>query len=404
MQPLKMIIPGKYWDSQIYSGRLYLFGQSGDIHTLDWDRLISEWYLDNNLHLALSCAFLRSDYLYDVALKDLVHDPEVKSVIISKFSKLSEANLEVSSRQLEKVTLGQQDNPLPFPHTDSEIYWRNLYVSSMKGVYRTSCNKKTKYPVSTIPQRQWDAPTLALSASYQSLALAAGDEGLYELELNPGHRSSRFENNTLHQLSEKNCTDCNWAYYSIYGSSHTEEGYLAAFRKEKDEYERDFEGIISSKTIFQDLGYSWGVQDKLCQARNGQVRVVRYNPWEKERGSKLKDLGYLKLAPWKGDVVSAGVAVFGVIIECENALVVLPSQGENYTFPGEPVNWRIFPRSKHYENHLHIIYDDRLEILSFNHDYFVDQQEKRSGTQFFVFSGRRRRSTLPQFQEIFSGI
>jgi hypothetical protein len=47
--------------------------------------------------------------------------------------------------------------------------------------------------------------------------------------------------------------------------------------------------------------------------------------------------------------------------------------------PGEPVNWRVFPRSKHYANHLHVVYDDRLEVWSFNHDYFLDQKKKRLG-------------------------
>ena len=37
------------------------------------------------------------------------------------------------------------------------------------------------------------------------------------------------------------------------------------------------------------------------------------------------------------------------------------------------------PALEHYSNQLHIIYDDRLEIISFVHDYFVDQTSKLSG-------------------------
>jgi hypothetical protein len=32
---------------------------------------------------------------------------------------------------------------------------------------------------------------------------------------------------------------------------------------------------------------------------------------------------------------------------------------------------------------LHIIYNNRLEIFSFNHDYFVDQKEKFSGIRAY---------------------
>jgi len=99
--------------------------------------------------------------------------------------------------------------------------------------------------------------------------------------------------------------------------------------------------------------------------------------------NRLDDLGIIKLSEFKGDVVSGRTALFGTIIECDNALVIVPSEGPQFTLSGEPVNWRIFPSSKHYENHLHIIYEDRIEIFSFNHDYFVDQDAKRSGIRYW---------------------
>jgi hypothetical protein len=134
------------------------------------------------------------------------------------------------------------------------------------------------------------------------------------------------------------------------------------------------------------------------------VRIVNYEPWAEEAQERLIDLGAIDLAasgdsrtielsPWKGQVVSGAVALFGTVIECENALVVVPSEGITMTFPGEVVNWRIFSRSIQYENQLHLIYDDRLEILSFNQDYFVDQNQKRSGIRHFPARfGRQPRS------------
>ena len=35
-----------------------------------------------------------------------------------------------------------------------------------------------------------------------------------------------------------------------------------------------------------------------------------------------------------------------------------------------------------YENHLHVILDDRIEIYSFNHDYFLNQEDKEIGIEF----------------------
>jgi hypothetical protein len=153
--------------------------------------------------------------------------------------------------------------------------------------------------------------------------------------------------------------------------------------------ERLFERPISSQEIFHSNGgYSWGNQDKLCQVNSHQVHIVRYQPWaDSEPVENLGTVDFemlaeaetIDLAPWKGGVVSGGTALFGTVIECKNAIVVVPSEGPVQTLPGEPTNWRIFTRSVQYENHLHVIYADRLEIFSFNQDYLVNQEAKLSG-------------------------
>jgi hypothetical protein len=80
-----------------------------------------------------------------------------------------------------------------------------------------------------------------------------------------------------------------------------------------------------------------------------------------------------------GDVISTGTAPFGTVIEFDDHIVVMRSDGVLESFGGEAVHWRIFPRSEHYSNQLHILYEDRIEIVSFVHDYFVDQKKKWYG-------------------------
>jgi hypothetical protein len=59
----------------------------------------------------------------------------------------------------------------------------------------------------------------------------------------------------------------------------------------------------------------------------------------------------------------------------------VPSAGEPFFMKGEPTNWRVFPRSRDYRNHLHIIYEDHVEIVIFTHDYFIDQHTKLAGIE-----------------------
>lgn len=400
MQPVKISIPGTYWDSFIYKGRLYLFCANGDIHSIAWDELMYDWPLLEESRIAFSCAFYRSDYLYSSEVQDLLRDPEIRPIMIKKFQTLAEHHFIAEEKTLIKYLKGSQSTPVLFPHADVEIYMDNLYVGSRDGLYQTSCNKKTKYPISTKPKKKWDGPVLSMSASYGAIALAAGVEGLYEYEINS---TDLFGNTDPNRLAEETCRDCSWAYYSVFASSDSS-GYLAKFRKNTNTdhpwertTERLLERIESAQSIFGSEGYSWGVQDKLCQAQKSSIKVMKYEPWAND-GEHIKELGVLELEEWKGEIISAMTANFGMIVELENAIVVYPSSGAPVTIPGEPVNWRVFPRSKRYENQLHIIYDDRLDILSFNHDYLVNQDTKISGFSVFKrISANIRRANSTSF-------
>ena len=97
--------------------------------------------------------------------------------------------------------------------------------------------------------------------------------------------------------SSEHCGECQWAFYSIYGSSLNGPGILASYLREENESEaggrrpvkhRKFDQLVSEQEIFSDFGetpvhYSWAAQDKICQAVNGTIRVAKYEPWNKER-------------------------------------------------------------------------------------------------------------------------
>lgn len=394
MQPLKMIIEGSFFDSQLYSGRLYLWKDDGSILVLDWDALLESISIHPQLRLAFECGFRRSDYLYGSQWDLIFRDEEVRTVITNKFIQLAENPIEVPPRLLHAAEIRQQKNPIAFPHSDLLIYSKRLYVGTRDGVFSTACNKKNDYPVSTRPRKLWDAPVLGMSASYASLSLSCGSEGLFEMSVedemggrwnlySEGDRGER-----LHNLSNLHSSSSRWAFYSIFSSSHHNAGYLADFERERDSKRpsfdpgtRTFRRIIPSEEIFAGSSYSWGHQDKLCQVRGRTITVVQFQPWKEE--TPFIPLGELRLRDFKGEVVTGDSALFGFIIECDNGIVVMDSTLENIWIPGEPVNWRVFTRSKFYENQLHIVYDSRLEIYSFNDDYFVNQETKKAGIKYY---------------------
>ena len=382
MHPVKIQIYGNFWDTQIYRGQLYLFTQSGSIRTINWDSLVNSFDLPLKLRLAIECAFRRSDYLYGSYWDLFFSDPEIKTALVRKFEQLADTPLTIDNHSLIKHEIKQQDNPFPFPHADAITYGLNMYVVGQSGVWRGSCNRRTKYPLSTKAERKWDCPVRDISASYGSLSLSTGPEGLWET---PVGTAFYHTDSNPKQITSLECDASEWMYYSIYGSAYESGGFLAEFGKPAaftspgEPAARVLSRVVSNETIFKNEGYSWGTRDKIYQARNNEIQIARYQPYGKD-DEPLKYIASVPIQPWKGNLVSGGVAAFGTILEYDNALLVIPSEGEIVTIPGEPINWRIFPRSSYYQNHLHIVYDDRIEIVSFNHDYFVHQSEKLFGS------------------------
>lgn len=325
-------------------------------------------------------------------------DAEVVALLKDKFNTAASATILPSEKVLSSARIGEQDNPFPFPHTDSTIYKRKIFVGSRKGVFSAGCCGRTKKPVSTRTRKHWDAPTTGISAAWSAMALAAGSDGLFEM---PQVEAPRRD---PQQVSSKHASSCEWVFWSIYASSHVSGGYLAEYSRPVREsaaldangdeileppgmpspnYDRAFEDVRSATEIFGGpVEYTWGSRDKICATDHGHLDVRRYQPWSKH-DPKIQALGKVKSSGVEQPdrLVSARTASFGIIFERDDELVVVDSTSKEHSLPGAPVNWRIFPRSRRYENHLHVIYDDYLEILSFNHDYFVDQNQKLLGTR-----------------------
>jgi hypothetical protein len=343
----------------------------------------------------MECAFRRSDYLYASEFSLLLHDPEIKEIILSKFNELGARELILDTRDNEGL-VGEQDTPFPFPHSDSIIYRSQMYIGASVGLFRATCDKRTVRPVSTKPEKKWDGPSLSIAASYGEIAVAAGDYGLFEVPVQP--LNARAPRVTL----EKSCNKCSWNFQSIYCTGPEQSGWMAEFEKIKKEGEgftaRRFTKELSSEDIFGEQGFTWSQQDKMYLATTDALKVARYVPWL-DKDQRLVRYREAIPLPRKGEVLAGAVANFGTVLEYEDSISVLQSDNDVFNIPGDPVAWRIFPKSKHYENQLHVIFEDRLEIYSFNHDYFLDQDSKKLGTTNFRFGGSGSRSEWHEVDE-----
>ncbi|VEP18909.1 conserved hypothetical protein [Hyella patelloides LEGE 07179] len=312
-------------------------------------------------------------------------DTEIKKILLKRFDEIAKSELELNLDSLNKGNLIEQQNPFPFPHADSEIYYRKMYVGLKSGVHSSECSGNNLKPNF---EKVWDAPIFDITASnsYTTLALATGSEGLFQLKVHPQKDNEQKE--TPKNISNEHCTYCDWSYFNIYATSYTSSSFFAAFKKNKDPKNskkkiREFDKIITEQEIFKESnnesGFSWGIHDKIYTYRDdGTIKAIRYSS-KRDGSPKFTPIGTLNLDKDYGKIISAKAASFGTVVEFEESIVVVSSNEEVFSIPGEPVNWRIFLNSKNYTNQLHIIYEDRLEIYSFYNDYFVDQKTKVSG-------------------------
>jgi hypothetical protein len=390
--PVKLTIPGKYWDSQVYAGVLYLFGRSGEFITINWDHLVSDLPCPPELRVVADAALMGNHRLYETGARQLVTDPEIRPLLIDKFRRLASASAdwEIGAHMRGRV----RDNRLPFPHSDSEIHYHQLFIGATSGLYSRG--------TSDIGGRRGtvqlaDAPALDIAAKFYTIAMASGSGGLLEVRL-PGARHKRPAAE-VSILSPMPCLACEWGFSSVIASGSESTAYLASFARIPEErhnearrrYTRMFDRVIPEEEMFGEVaalpakgGFTWGAREKIFRYSHGGIDVVRYSPANnKSPYPDFSSIGRIEVPLDHPDesVVSARVAPFGSVVERDESLLVLPTVGDPFVLQGEPVNWRVFPRSLDYVNHLHVIYDDRLEIWAFTHDYFADQGSKIAGLE-----------------------
>lgn len=404
-------IYGEFWDSQIYMGRLILWGMDGSVTTINWEGFVKRErsYIEPRLHLPFTCAFLRSDFIYSSAFKSIFGDDEFKSLLRDKFTACSLlAPIETDLSQMEEYSR-TVNNKFPFPHADSSIYLKHLFVAGQDGLFCAPLTgPAAQRAVIATPEKRWDAYCTGISSKYLLLGLSAGSEGLYS--------SRALGDSDPEQISSRHTTASDWVNGSLYGSSQFGGGYLADLTWEGVEfsdvdgymedggerprsvlsYRYNEEKFATSELSVHEIGEeelfgesrnrirSWGASDRILGLRGGRLHALKmqfrkdstvYSEPEFDRlfreGAPLPDSTRL---------ISAQTGVFGTVLEFDSGLFVIDTLNDVWEFSRDPVRWRMFPRSKFYENQLHVIYDEYIDILSFNQDFLADQETKVTGS------------------------
>lgn len=398
MKPIKITIQGSFLDCQLYRGWLYLWTFDGRLCVYDWERLVDSLIVLEKDKLALRLSFKEGSFLYRHHILEILQDRELKTLFVEKFNSLNEYRFVISERSLRQFLIREMDVPSLSLPIDTEIYNSILYYATDNGLFKSNAHKTDGNPVSSKPTKLWDARILSLKADkFPRMAISAGDDGLFELSMsNVEERLDdlRVVERNISKISDRHSSFSNYSNLSIYSSSLSSKSYLALFAwKESEEHAREvrrvYSEIFDSTIIFGDESdnLSWGVDGKIFRATPKGFNIIEFNNNSRQHFF-LKKKDYKKQLK-RESVIGGTSAYFGNIVEFENGLTVIQTDGGRLTISQPVTRWRVYPRSNNYANQLHILLDNRIEIYAFNHDYFITQKDKELGIDYIDEKKRR---------------
>lgn len=387
MQVVEVRIPGRFWDSFIYDGNLYLFTLNGEIRNYAWDQLVASIAIDVDCRPLFWQFLARGQTWYRPELQKLLESPKILQEIKMLRDRITAYPHEVSAEGLRDAHIETAGSP-SHPHTDVEAFYKTLYLSSSSGVRAAALTRKLSNNFRTMS----DIPALRVACSYGSMAVAAGSEGMYDQTL------TSFldwpKSNEPRLLSDRNCVACSWASFDVIGSSGPgDAGFIAAFSKpQKEETEsglssitstsRQLLDVIGSDELFQSSdGLLFGAETLLVMASQSYLYIDGWNPHLRrdDQGVDVQRSLFnqyeLRVNDLTEEAIDGAATTFGIAVEMDSALVVRGVDGSISGF-GEPVNWRTYPRSRRYLNQLHVTYDDYVAIFAFVDDYFIPARNR----------------------------
>ena len=392
MQALKLTIPGDYWDVHIYRGQMYLWRMNGSILTLSWSDLVDEIGKKARSSFATRFGFAEGSALYSRGVWPLFREDQFSKWAAENFANQSLQVINVEARELQRATIDEQESPFCDLAVDSEIYDRTLYVTGKSGLWRASIGRGTRRPVSSRAYHVHDIPAVSIAARGRKLALAASGDGLFQhsIDWTQGTRTDPT------RISDRHCEQAFWAFQSVFASSTLESSYFVAryWGDHFDESSGDWDdsrlvnaGLLETREIpgtLSDAKYGWAFEEKIYTTDGLRLSSTRYRQSDLAFGisAASKTLGGLELGNPEIEPCAAGSATFGVVVEHEDGLSIVESDDVQSEIAGPITKWRTYPRAINYENHLHVIKDDFVEIHAFYGDFFADPDAKRFGAKF----------------------
>lgn len=331
-------IEGDYVDSYIYSGLLFLVDIDYILAVYKWEDIIR-----NGLN---GVRVIDSN-----SIRKLLNDSRnpIPKISLSQIT-ISKSTLKASELFAYKIGV--------WP-TDISIFASKLYISSENGVSRLTLD----YQKGTLSDELviYNEMSFAVSPnSFGRLAFAAGKEGIFTVVPLAQVNLKSYVN----QLLETVCLDLDWQTTKLLAKTNAgvvEANFAKMPRKSNFDTDKEFyECVRQNKKLPPTVSVNDSAQESWIAGDKQYVLNVDGTIGIKNIGNSTYEINSKIVL--ENIVLKARTAAFGTIIETKNSLIGLIGH-EKIQLADEAVCWRVFPRAKNYANQLHIVKDDRIEIM-----------------------------------------
>lgn len=336
----RLSIIGDYFDCQLYGGRLYLWTFNGSLQVYSYTAIIREWVKMHQGGLGFRC------HPYENGASEISIRPDI----------------------LRRFLLYERDYLAKEFPTGTEILSGELYESNAKGLFTCKVPMFTRDFEESPVVKLSDTPFVFINgAKRRGLVCSAGSDGLFWYHPLTDKRD-------LAQISNQQTIRANFCAPGIYAQSSVGESYL--LMKDDGQYE----SIIKATDLYPRVvgpRMTWCWQNNFYSAEDHKLKVYEFVAPDQP----MLQRGEIKFFYWKGDFVSAGSCQCGTVVELDNAICLFEdwnTDDGHSTIMGPVTRWRMYPRSKEFPSHVHIIFDDRLDIVVMNDDV-VRWKEMRQG-------------------------
>lgn len=316
-----------------------------------------------------------SSYLYDDMLLLQVADNRLYSINTKGIDSGSTVNFDeyIEKHQPKHMVLDQFI-------TDFDVYYNGLFYCNSSGLFNVKISDMNTGD-NVHPDKIWDAPVQCVRVGNNGrVALSLAGEGLYEYDsmgINL-YISDKVEvDKRIQQISKLHSTSCRWSNGNWWNYSSLSESSLITFIQQ-GKHSFAFLEEFKREELFDDIDgnsfvYLSENKKQVNRLLNQSIETLIFSQSNKN-GMKRRN----KVLKLDNPIdVNNIQEVFEISInenqetliayETSNGITVMNFKGEiiHQIKDDSIVSWRVFPKSKKHRNEMHVVFDDRLEIIKF---------------------------------------